>query len=125
MAELDAETASDIQEIRFRLEAIEATQLALVRNIAPDLIVKILELFESTNGLKEVYLLVDGKRTQSSILDQLKADGVKTSQPTLSRRIQDLRDNGLIDLVPTSTSGDVYEKNRVIERVTQLSRRLQ
>lgn len=116
------ETASEIQEIRFRLEAIEATQNMLVRREAPELLKAFLQLFQETPDLKSVYLAVNGQDTQAQILERLHAAGVTMSQPTLSRRMDVLKDNGLIERVPSSKSGDVYEKNKLVERMLRLSR---
>ena len=118
------ETAGEIQEIRYRLEAIEATQNMLVRSEADALLKKFLPLFAETADLSAVYKAVDGTRTQAEILGALRATGLKISQPTLSRRMEILRENGLIDLVPSRRNGDVYQKNQLAERLLQLSKRI-
>lgn len=116
------ETAAEIQEIRFKLEAIEATQLLLVRDRAKDLIADYQTLFAQTSQLDVVYLAIDGTRSQSEIVEALKRDGVSVSQATVSRRMDTLKDHGLIELVARGRRGDIYAKNRVVEQVLRLSK---
>ena len=118
------QTAGDIQEIRFRLEAIEATQLLLVRNQDQEFLVRYMSLFDANSDLAAIYLLVDGSRTQAEILSELHDEGSHISQSMLSRRMRTLHDAGLIERVPSSRTTTVYEKNRIVERVLQLSKKL-
>jgi DNA-binding transcriptional ArsR family regulator len=116
-------TAAEIKEIRFKLEAIEATQLLLVRDRAKALLEDYLVLFAAQPDLRLVYLKVDGRRSQADIVSALKSDGTPLSQPTVSRRMQTLRDHGLIE--PTGADGAlVFEKNRIVEQVLRLSKRV-
>lgn len=118
------ETAGDIQEIRYRLEGIEATQTLLVRDRRKALLEELVTVFESTRLLPEVYLAVDGKRTQNDLVDALRADGHNVNAVTVHRRIALLRDEGLIDLVPANGRGNVYKKNNKVEQILQLSKKL-
>ncbi len=120
----DADMVADIQQIRFRLEAIESSQYAIIRANEPELRKQVDALFEQYADLARVYLAIDGKRTQKEILDHLNASGASISQPTLSRRMELLRDSGLLDLVPSKKAGDVYEHNRVLERILHVSKRV-
>src|SRR5438034_6671398 len=104
------ETADEIQEIRMKLAAIEATQTLLVRERRDELLTLYKALFNEHPGLSSVYLAVDGNRTQVEIMKALATSGVEMSQPTLSRRVQILVDNGLIEAVSSHKAGKVFEK---------------
>ena len=118
------ETASDIQEIRFRLEAIEATQNLLVRGRAEEYTQKYLRFFEENSDLSAVYLAVDGHRSQVEIIEELKSNGLKLGAMTVSRRIRELKDEGLIELASADGKKNIYNKNRTVERLLRLSKRL-
>ena len=119
------ETASDIQEIRFRLEAIEATQNLLVRGRSEEYTQKYLRFFEGHGDLAAVYLAVDGRRSQVEIIRVLESRGLKLSAMTVSRRIRELKDEDLIEPARSDNRGNVYAKNRLVERLLQLSKRLE
>ena len=115
------DTAHEIKQIRFKLESIEGTQELLLKEKADALRAQLKALFDDTPQLKEVYLAVNGESTQAEIVDALKATGLKTSQPTVSRRMTTLEEHGLIEKID-SPKGTVLKKKDVIERVLRLSR---
>ena len=116
------ETAGDIQKIRYHVEVIENAQTLLVRSNSQQLIEQFKELFEKTPLLADVYLEIDGKRIQAQILGSLESSGVKVSQSTLSRRMDDLKGALLIEEIATQNGGVVYAKNPVVEKALQLSK---
>ena len=118
------ETAGDVQEIRYRLEAIEATQRLLVRADLDDLLASYLAIFSNDALLRDIYLLLDGRRKQIDIVSAMKADGKRTTNFSVSKKMEILRANGLVGLVPTDSQGKVYEKNRIVEEILQLSKKL-
>lgn len=118
------ESADDIRTIRYKIESIETTQHLLLRERAPQLLEQILALFADTDKLADVYLAVDGRRSQADILDYLKASGVSVSQPTVSRRMATLEEEGLIEKVGVGTRGVLWNKKEVVENVLRLSQRL-
>ena len=115
------ETAAEIQTIRFELEAIRATQMLLMQDRVESLLDRYLRVFDEDPALRDVYLEIDGVRTQGAIVEAWAARGTGHSQPTTSRRMAKLRQLGLIEIVPTSDRGEVYEKNRMAEAILQLS----
>ena len=74
--------------------------------------------------LGQIYLLLDGARTQKEIHGLLQDRGIKTTQPTVSRRMDDLvTEYGLAD--PIARGGVlVLRKNRAAEDVLDLSKRV-
>jgi arginine repressor len=83
-----------------------------------------LAVFERSSLLSPIYLAVDGKRTQQQILTHLKAQGISTSQPAVSRWMTVLEDEGLIEKVAVDGAATIWDKKRELEKVLRLSRRL-
>ena len=116
------ETAGDIQQIRYDVEVIKNAQTLLVRSNGHQLIEQFKQLFEKAPLLADIYIEIDGRRTQAQILKSLKSKGVELSQPTLSRRMQDLKAASLIEEIATQNGGVVHAKNPVVEKALQLSK---
>lgn len=71
--------------------------------------------------LGEVYLLVDGVRTQQDIVKGLQQRGVPASQPTVSRKLTRLMNEmGLIDIVDRTAAGTAYRKSE-LDRILHLA----
>jgi len=119
------EAADDIRTIRYKIESIETTQHLLLRERRAQLLGEIVELFTGTPLLSEVYLAVNGTRSQADIVDFLKGSGVQISQPTVSRRMETLEQEGLIEKVGAGPRGVLWGKKDVIEKVLRLSQRLE
>lgn len=119
------DTADEIRTIRYKIESIETTQQLLLRERAPQLLAEISALFDSTDNLTEVYLAVNRERSQADIVDYLNASGVRVSQPTVSRRMAKLEQEGLIEKVGVGERGVVWGKKEVVEKVLRLSYHLQ
>lgn len=119
------ETADDIRTIRYKIESIETTQHLLLRERAPQLLQEILAIFGSTDKLAEVYLAVNGQRSQADIVQHLNASAVKISQPTVSRRMTTLEEEGLIEKAGVGERGVLWDKKEVVEKVLRLSRALE
>lgn len=69
----------------------------------------------------QIYLLLDGKRTQKEIAEKLTELGIATSQPTVSRRMSEMEtEHGLADLVRRG----VYRRDRGMDKVLNLSKNI-
>ena len=115
------ETADDIRTIRYKIESIETTQHLLLRERRPQLLEDILGLFDSVDKLTDVYLAVDGSRSQADIIQHLNASGMTVSQPTISRRMTTLEEEGLIEKLDVGERGVLWRKKQVVEKVLRLS----
>jgi hypothetical protein len=74
--------------------------------------------------LGQIYLLIDGKRTQQEILAELTSFGITPSQSTVSRRMSDLvTEYGIADEVRLGNVL-VLRKNRAAEDILNLGRRV-
>ncbi len=112
----------EIQQIRIRLDGIEQTQEMLVRANATQVLAEVDELVDKDEMAARVYLLVDGRRTQQDIATEL-----ATSEATVSRRLEKLREVHLIRLVDRRGAGNVYQKaaaDRILRLSTRIQRRL-
>ena len=119
------ETADDIRTIRYRIESIETTQHLLLRGQSKELMQELLELFAKDEHLEEVYLALDAPRNQAEIVEHLKATSTEISQPTVSRKLARLDEEGLIQREGASASGLQWRKKTVVEKVLRLSRQLE
>lgn len=120
----DGEIQHALLAIHARLGTIEG-KINLVARADRESILRVLK--EAVDGdplLGQIYLLLDGKRSQREILEELTSHGILTSQPTVSRRMADLvTEYGVADPVG-SGAGLVLRKNRAAEDVLNLARRV-
>lgn len=84
------ETQQDIKEMKWHMEKVD-NKLNFILRGNGDALERIAEVFRGDEKVAQVYLLINGRRTQSEIVEK-----VDFSAPTVSRRIQKLSDNGLI-----------------------------
>jgi len=117
------ETADDIRTIRFDIESIKTSQHLLLRSQSGQLLADLLAEFKKDDKLALVYLALDGLRNQDEIADHITAEGVGVSQPTVSRKIQRLDAEGLIELVP-APGGAAWARKEVVEKVFRLSHKI-
>lgn len=119
---------SELREIRARVEGIEHRQEMLVRAHSKEILNTIWQYIDKEETLGEVYLLIDGKRTQQDIIDALKAQGIEVSQPTVSRRLATLTSAlGLIEVAERDGGGVRYRKSeldRILHLTPKVERRL-
>lgn len=121
------ETADEIQAIRFKLESIEGTQYLLLRERATEIREGIMrDVFDKYPNAKEVYLAINGRRTQAEIVKYLGSIGVSISQPTVSRMINLMEQEGLVEKVGFGERGGIIlGRKRVIDDILKLGRYLE
>lgn len=119
-----AATADDIRTIRYRIESIETTQHLLLRAEAKELLAELLPLFEKDQNLERVYLALDQPRNQTEIIEHLNGLNTGISQPTVSKKLTKLNEEGLIDKVGYGGGGLRWRKKDVVEKVLRLSREI-
>lgn len=100
------ETQQDIKEMKWHVEKVDKKLNFILRGNG-DALERIAEVFRGDEKVAQVYLLIDGRRTQSEIVDE-----VDFSAPTVSRRIQDLSNNGLIQKKGYD-DGIIWERDEV------------
>jgi DNA-binding transcriptional ArsR family regulator len=72
----------------------------------------------------QIYLLLDGNRTQKEIHEKLAEYGITPSQPTVSRRMAAMEtEHGIADLVQGGNT-KIYRKDVAMENVLNLTRNI-
>jgi hypothetical protein len=110
--------------IHSRLGTIEGKINLVARAEREEVLRALQEAVASDPLIGQIYLLIDGKRTQQDILAELKAFGITPSQSTVSRRMGDLvTEYGIADEVREG-GGLILRKNRAAEDILNLGRRV-
>jgi hypothetical protein len=117
-----AELFHQVRLINSRVTGIEATTEVLLRADGAKIRGPFLEEVQKDVQLGLVYLEVDGERGQKEIVAALKAKGIRTSEATVSRKIDKLREAHFVTLKTQTKAGRIYEKHPVVERNLRLSR---
>lgn len=112
MAESD-ELFNEVAQLRDEVEEQGAMIGALVHIGGNDLRAQILQDMEKDRALREVYLLVDGKRTQGEIAADLDTRGI-AKKSAVSLKFEKLaEDYGLIQHVRRAKAGKIYRRTRL------------
>jgi DNA-binding transcriptional ArsR family regulator len=119
---------SELRAIRARVEGIEHRQEMLVRAHADEILEAVWRCIDADQSLAQVYLLVDGERTQQGIVAELQKRGLALSQPTVSRKLTKLNvELGLVEVGDRDAAGIVYVKSdldRILHLTPKVERRL-
>lgn len=111
-------TGKDVREIKWKVEGIDKSIDLLVRANRKGIIDDLMEFFGKSRERVNVFLSIDGKKTVEQIAKDLGMKG-----PNVSRRITELRDEGLINIKKTTRQGFIYEKTEKV-RVLGLEKKL-
>lgn len=119
---------AELRTMRARLEGIEHRQEILVRAHSDEILTTLWEYIDGDPLLGDVYLLIDGKRTQQGLIDALKEKGITISQPTISRKLTTLmKEMSLIEVVDRTSEGASYRKtdlDKILHLTSKVERRL-
>lgn len=120
----DDELHHALLAIHSRLGLIEGKINLVARAERQQILTVLEEAFRKDPLLAQIYLLLDGKRTQREIVAELEGHGVTPSQPTVSRRMTDLvNEYGIAEPRDAGGAATVLGKNRASEEILNLSRR--
>jgi hypothetical protein len=122
----DLQATDELRLIRARLDGIEHTQEILVRARKDEIWKSLASEFEKTPLLAQVYVLVDGLRTQNDIVAALSVKGLvaPNNKATVSRVLAALRDDlGLIQVIPSAKSQ--VHVHSPVARILNLPRKVQ
>lgn len=118
----DDEMQNALVAIHSRLGTIEGKVTLVARADRERILQVLLGVVRKNTMVGQIYLLLDGKRTQRQIRDELAKHGVETSEATVSRRMAEMAtEHGIADLVAAGAT-KVYRKNREMEDVLNLSK---
>lgn len=74
--------------------------------------------------LGQIYLLLNGSRTQKEVHEELVAAGVNVSQPTVSRRMVLMEtEHGIAELIQSGNTV-IYGKDPAMEKVLNLTQNI-
>lgn len=118
----DEEIQNALVAIHSRLGTIEG-KITLVARADRERVLSVLEGVVRKNAMVgQIYLLLDGKRTQRQIGEELAKYSINTSEATVSRRMAEMAtEHGIADLVRGGAT-KTYRKNREMEDVLNLSK---
>ena len=119
----DEEIQNALLAIHSRLGNIEGKVNLVARAERERLIGELEAAFRRDPILGQIFLLADGDRSQAQVHDVLKANGIDTSQPTVSRRMDQLvLEYGVLESVDGSQR--VLRPNKAAESILNLRRRV-
>lgn len=120
----DEEIQHALLAIHSRLGTIEG-KINLVARADRDAVLEALRIAVGDFPLLgQIYLLIDGKRSQQEIMTELKSFGIGSSVATVSRRMRDLvTEYGIADEIREGASL-MLRRNRAAEDILNLSRRV-
>lgn len=118
------ELYNELRVIRSRIESIERGQEVLIRADRKAVLAEILPEFEKDPTLGRIYLLVDGVRGQRQIQQEITASGFAVSEPTVSRRMDKLKELELVVLDDRTAAGNIYRKTQ-FDRALRLTREVE
>jgi hypothetical protein len=112
----------DLLAIHSRLGVIEGKVNLVARAERASLLELLKNAVASKPLIAQIYLVLDGNRTQTDILNELAKYGIETSTFSISSRVQEMeRDHGMIMLVKGGGS-KIYAKDSEMEKMLNLSK---
>jgi hypothetical protein len=97
---------------------------SLVRAQGKELVEAMVARLTADEILRNVFLAVDGKRSQSEIVERVKRSGKSGSNATISRKVEVLvQEMHLIELADRTAKGKIYKRTK-LDRILGISRRL-
>jgi hypothetical protein len=120
----DDPTHADLLSIYSRLGAIEG-KVSLVARAERDSLLEVLcSTVKEKPIIGQIYLLVDGKRSQKDIIEALGADDIKITQGTVSKRMSEMvSEHGMIVIVSDGAQ-TVYAKEPETQKLLNLTRKV-
>lgn len=101
----------DIKEIRWRVEGIDGSVDLLVRANRKQILSDLMDFFGRSKERVRVFLEIDGQKSVEGIVKSL-----QIGQPHVSRRITELKNEGLIELASITAEGHhIYRKTSKVK----------
>jgi arginine repressor len=120
----DEEIERALLAIHSRLGTVEGKVTLLARAQRDEIAKDLQDAITKKPLLGQIYLLLDGKRSQREIRTELARYNIDASEATVSRRMTALASEyGIADLVDAGST-KIYAKDREVESVLNLSRKV-
>lgn len=117
----DAEIHSVLLGFHDRLGSVEGKVNLIARANSPALLQVLNKAVEEAPLVGQIYVVLDGQRSQQQVVAALAAAGVSTSKQAVSRWIGKMEtEHGIIDLVKPG----VYRRHPEMERILNLSSKI-
>jgi hypothetical protein len=114
----DEEIHNALVAIHSRLGLVEGKVNLVARANRPELLATLAKAVREKPLIGQIYLLLDGKQTQQEMLTRLQEAGIQTSQPTVSRRLDEMKtEHGIAEFVRHG----VLQPNAQMEQILNLS----
>jgi DNA-binding MarR family transcriptional regulator len=109
--------AENIEKIKWRLDSIDSSQILMIKADKPKYLEVVKEVFGKSKLRVKIYRKIDGKRSQTDLVDELGID-----KGNLSKEIGILRDGGLIEVKRVTKGGAHIYKRTKWHRVLSISK---
>lgn len=120
----DKRVENALYAVHSRLGVIEGKVNLVARAERKNLLALLEDTIRRDHLLGQIYLLLDGNRTQKEVHEKLVEAGVSVSQPTVSRRMALMEtEHGIVDLVQGGNTL-IYGKDAAMEKVLNLTRNI-
>lgn len=113
---------SIVKDIQSKVDSMDYTLEYMLKIDGQKIIDSYLKQFKENTFLKELYLLIDGKLSQKEIIEIIN-QSQSLSNPTATRRIEILREMGLIVQIDSRGGSPIYAKTK-IERIFKLGSKI-
>lgn len=124
MMDSNAEVQEALLAIHSRLGTIEGKVNLVARADREKLMAVLDQAIRENPLLGQIYLLLDGHKTQQDILIGLEESGISASQATISRRMDDLvAEYGVADVIQDRPKR-ILKKNKAAEDILNLTRKV-
>jgi DNA-binding transcriptional ArsR family regulator len=119
----DEDIHDSLVAIHSRLGLIDGKATLTVRANRGPILAALEDLVNEKPLVGQIYLLLDGKRSQREIKEELANHGVDVSEPTVSRHVERAVEHGIAELREDSAKrGKVYRKDPNMEKILGLSK---
>jgi hypothetical protein len=121
MSPTDREIHNALTAIHARLGTIDGKVTLVARSQRQPILAHFAAVIRRTPLVAQIYLVLDGRRTQREVVAELAKYGIEVHEATVSRRIGDMvTEHGIVELVGAG-SAKVYAKNREMNDVLNLA----
>lgn len=117
----DADIHNALVGIHSRLGSVEGKVNLVARANGPALLKDLESTVTNAPLIGQIYLVLNGKRSQQQLLAELTEAGIQTSKQAISRRIGEMEtEHGIADLVKHG----VYRPDPQMEQILNLSKKI-
>ncbi len=119
----DEDIHDSLVAIHSRLGLIDGKATLTVRANRGPIIAALKDLVAEKPLVGQIYLLLDGKRSQREIRAKLAEHGINVHEATVSRHVEKAVEHGIAELLEDSRGrGKLYRQDRNMEKILGLSR---